>query len=299
MGLKAVKPEIVKPSKPKFLVSGKSGVGKTAFALNFPKPYLIDTEGGATREQYMKKLVTSGGAYFGKDQGSQDFKQVIEEIKQLATTKHDYKTLILDSFTKLYLMAASIAEEEVGSDYGKDKKEANKPTRQLVRWLEKLDMTAILICHQKDKWERKGKDITFVGTTFDGWEKLEYDLDLWIEIQKTGKERDFIVKKSRIDAFVEGNEFPLDYVKFSEMYGREIIDAPAQPLVMATPEQVREIKHLIGVVRIDEDVVEKWLKKAEADDFDEMSSEQVEKCLSYIKAKMKDVTADTKMKEAV
>ena len=114
--LKAVKPEIVKPSKPKFLISGKSGAGKTSFSLNFPHPYLIDTEGGATREQYMKKLSSSGGAYFGKEQGSQDFKIVIEEIKQLTTMKHGYQTLIIDSFTKLYQMAAAIAEEEVGSD---------------------------------------------------------------------------------------------------------------------------------------------------------------------------------------
>jgi DNA polymerase III delta prime subunit len=187
MALKAVKPEIVKPSKPKFLISGPSGVGKTTFGLEFPKPYLIDVEGGAVREQYTKKLIASGGAYFGKEQGSQDFKLVIEEIKALATSKHDYKTLIIDSFTKLYNMAAAIAEETVGNDFGRDKKEANKPTRQLIRWLEKIDMTVILICHMKPKYERQGKEIVYAGTTFDGWDKLEYDLDLWIEIHKTGK----------------------------------------------------------------------------------------------------------------
>lgn len=287
--LKAVKPEIVKPSKPKFLLSGKSGVGKTSFALNFPRPYFIDTERGATREQYMKKLSESGGAYFGKEQGSQDFKIVNEEIKQLTTLKHDYQTLVIDSFTKLYLMFASIAEEEVGNDYGKDKKEANKPTRQLIRWLEKIDMTVVLICHQKDKWEGKGKDRTITGTTFDGYDKFEYDLDLWLELQKTGKQRDFIIKKSRIDAFIEGNEIPASYEKFCEMYGREVINSPVQQLILATPEQVKKIKHLIEVVRLDEDIVSKWLKKAEADDFDEMSSNQIEKCISFIEAKLQDI----------
>lgn len=289
MALRAIKPEIVKPSKPKFLVSGKSGVGKTQFSIHFPKPYLIDTEGGATREQYMKKLIASGGAYFGKDQGSQDFKTVINEIRELATTRHDYRTLIVDSFTKLYLMTAAAAEEEVGSDYGKDKKEANKPTRQLIRWLEKIDMTVILICHQKDKWEHKGKDITYVGTTFDGYDKLEYDLDLWIEIQKTGKERDFLVKKSRVAAFPEGQEFPLDYEKFCELYGREAIEAPVKQLVMATPEQVTKIRRLIETVRLEDEIVQKWLKKAAADTFDEMSAEQIEKCIAFIEAKIKDV----------
>jgi len=292
MALKAVKPEIVKPSKPKFMISGKAGVGKTAFATQFEMPYLIDVEGGAVRPQYMKQLIQSGGAYFGKEQGSQDFKLVIEEIKTLATSKHDYKTLIIDSFTKLYNMAAAIAEAEVGNDFGRDKKEANKPTRQLVRWLEKIDMTVILICHQKDKYERKGKEIVYAGTTFDGWDKLEYDLDLWIEIQKLGKERSFVVKKSRVAEFVEGQDFPLEYKKFCELYGEDIIHAPVQPLVMATAAQVAEIKRLIELVRLDDEIVEKWLKKAEADDFDEMSSDQINKCIAFVKAKLNDAKGE-------
>jgi hypothetical protein len=290
--LKAVKPEIVKPSKPKFLISGKSGVGKTSFALEFEKPYFFDTEGGAVREQYMKKLIASGGAYFGKEQGSQDFKLVIEEIKSLATTKHDYKTLVIDSFTKLYNMAAAIAEAEIGNDFGRDKKEANKPTRQLVRWLEKIDMTVILVCHQKDKYARKGTEVVYAGTTFDGWDKLEYDLDLWIEVQKLGKERSFVVKKSRVGSFAEGMEFPLEYQKFCELYGAEVIKAAVQPLVMATVAQVAEIKRLVELVRLDPEIIEKWLKKAGAEDFDEMSSDQINKCISFVKAKLKDAEGE-------
>lgn len=297
--LRGIKPEVVVPSKPKFMISGKSGAGKTMFALNFPSPYLVDVEGGATRKQYVEKIKASGGMYFGKELGSQDFKIVTEEIKQLATTKHGYKTLIIDSFTKLYDTAAAAAEEEVGSDYGKDKKEANRPTRQLIRWLEKIDMVVILICHLKDKWERKGKDITYVGTTFSGYEKLEYELDLWLECVKTGKQRDFIVKKSRIASFVEGDEFPLDYKKFCDLYGNEAIDAAVKPLVMATTEQVEEIKNLIKTVRLDEELVDKWLKKAGAEDFDEMSSEQIGKCIAFVKNKLEDVSKPEKKESRV
>lgn len=291
MSLKAVKPEIVKPSKPKFLVSGKSGVGKTLFAMGFDTPYVIDVEGGAVRPQYMSRLIEGKGAYFGKEQGSQDFKLVIDEIRQLATTQHSYKTLVIDSFSKLYNMAAAIAEESVGNDFGRDKKEANKPTRQLMRWLEKIDMNVILICHQKDKWERKGKEVVYTGTTFDGWDKLEYDLDLWIEIQKVGKERSFVVKKSRIEAFVEGMEFPLEHKKFAELYGEEIIKAPVQPLIMASAEQVAEIKKLVELVRLDPEIIDKWMKKAGAEDWEEMSSEQIKKCISFVKGKLKDAEA--------
>jgi len=204
MVLKAKKPEDVKATKPKFMISGEAKVGKTTFALQFPKPYFIDTEGGATREQYVAALKKSGGVYLGKDEGSQDFKVVIEQVKDLTTTKHDYKTLIIDSFTYLYLLEAADAEEKGGSDYGRDKKEANKPTRQLIRALEKLDMTVIIICHSKDKWEKKpgSKDErTLTGTTFDGWEKLNYIYDLWLEIMRGGKT--MVVKGSRMTAYHE------------------------------------------------------------------------------------------------
>lgn len=288
MPLKGIKPEAVKPSKPKFMISGRSGAGKTFFALNFERAYYIDTEVGATRDQYIKKLAQNGGAYFGKEQGSQDFKAVIEEIKLLATTKHDYKTIVIDSFSKLYNTAAAVAEEEVGNDYGKDKKEANKPTRQLMRWIEKVDMTVILICHYKDKWERKGKEMFHIGGTFDGYDKLEFDLDLWCEIKKTGKQRDFLVKKSRIDSFIEGNEYPLNYERFVDMYGKEAISSPTKQIVLATPEQVQKLKQRISLVKLDEDLIRKWLKAADAETFEEMTSEQVEKAIAHIDAKFKE-----------
>ena len=146
--------------------------------LDFPKPLIIDCEGGAVEPQYVAKMKAVGADYMGKEEGSQDFKTVIEELKRLATTKHDYQTLIIDSFSKLYNLTAAIAEETVGNVYAADKKAAQKPTRQLQVWMDRLDMTIALVCHSKAKWENGQPTGT---TTFDGWDKLEYDLNLWIE----------------------------------------------------------------------------------------------------------------------
>jgi uncharacterized protein YehS (DUF1456 family) len=62
-----------------------------------------------------------------------------------------------------------------------------------------------------------------------------------------------------------------------------------QTLVMATKEEVSEINHLIDVVRLDDEIVTKWLKKAEAENFSEMSSEQIQKCIGFIKNKIKNL----------
>ena len=284
MTLKARKPETVQPSKPKFLISGESGVGKTFFALDFPKPYLIDTEVGATRPQYQEKLKKVGGVYFGKEEGSQDFNTVLEEVKALATTKHEYKTLIIDSFSYLYLLEASEAELKVGSDFGRDKKEANKPTRQLIRWLEKLDMTVILICHSKPKWVRKGKEVIQEGNTFDGYDKLEYILDLWIEIPKGGKT--FLIKKSRIESLPQDDSMPLDYKKFADVYGNGILEAESKPAELATKEQIKVIDEFINVLNIDQDQVNKWFKKCDVELFEEMSQTQAQDLIVHLQTKL-------------
>ena len=292
MTLKAKAPQEVKVAKPKFMISGESGVGKTFFALEFPKPYFIDTEVGATRSQYQDKLKKSNGVYFGKEEGSQDFDTVLEEVKQLATTKHDYKTLIIDSFSYLYLLEAAEAELSVGSDFGRDKKEANKPTRQLIRWLEKIDMNVILVCHSKANWVRKGKDIYQDGFTFDGYDKLEYILDLWIEIPKGGKT--FLIKKSRVDSLKQGDSKPLSYEAFAELYGKEAIESEATPAEMATPVQIKLLSEYVEVLNVDIPTIHKWMKKVDVDSFEEMSRDQIDGLLTMLKTKVDKLKGDIK-----
>lgn len=292
MPLKAKAPETIKPSKPKFLISGESGVGKTMFALQFPRPYLIDTEVGATRSQYQERLKQANGAYFGKDEGSQDFASVLEEVKALATTQHEYKTLIIDSFSHLYLLEAAEAELKGGSEFGRDKKEANKPTRQLMRWLDKLDMNVILICHSKPKWRKVGKELISDGNTFDGYDKLEYILDLWIEINRGGKT--FLIKKSRIQSLPQDVSMPLSYEKFTEVYGKDVIESTTKPASMASVVQVDCIKGLIEALNIGQEQIEKWFKKVDVDEWSEMTADQINSLIEVLNKKIAGLTKEKK-----
>lgn len=276
------KPELIKRGKPKFILSGKSGVGKTFFMLDFPKPFIIDCEGGAIEPQYVNKMKEVGAEYFGKEEGSQDFKTVINELKWLATNKHDHQTLIIDSFSKLYNLTAAIAEEKVGNTYQADKKEAQKPTRQLQLWMDRLDMTIALVCHSKSKWENGQPTGT---TTFDGWDKLEYDLNLWIELVQTGKRRDIVVRKSRIEGFILGNSYPADYDTFAKLYGSEIINKPSEQITLATPEQVADAKGLIAFRNISEEDQKKALKKYDVEAFEELSSQEIQTIIEKLKEK--------------
>lgn len=284
--LKAVDPKAAEPAKPKVLIYGREGVGKTWASLDFPSVYYIDTEGGANRKHYTDKLKKSGGAYFGPEQGSTSFKDVNEQIQALATEKHSYKTIVIDSATKLFMTTRFEAAEKDGDDYGRDKKEANKPARRLMNWFEKVDMNIIIIAHEIPLWglDNKGER-TQIGVTYDAWDKIGYDLDLTMNIVKAGDRRLARVVKSRLEEFPESSAFDWSYQKFAELYGQEIIESQGKQLVLATPEQLTELQYLLSIVKLPEDLQAKWFKAAKVESFEEMDTAKIAGVISHIKTK--------------
>lgn len=281
--LKAIAPKKIEPTKPKILIYGKSGVGKTFGALGFPALYYIDSEHGAVRDQYTDKLHKSGGVYFGKDQGSQDFKAVVEEVKALATVKHDRKTVVIDSISKLFNIVMGNEAERLGDkdQFGASKKPAVTLTRQLINWVDKMDLSVVLVAHEKALWS----DTKQIGTTFDAWDKLEYELDLVLNIVKTGDTRKAFVKKSRLTQFPEGSNFEWNYEAFAKIYGKDIIETVAKPVVLATDEQVTEVKKLLENIKLTDSVKDKWIE-ANKDNLAEIEIERVADVINHLKNKL-------------
>lgn len=285
--LKAVDPKAAEPTKPKIMVFGAAGVGKTWTALDFPNVYYIDTEGGANRAHYTDKLKSSGGSYFGIEQGSQDFSEVIGQVEALATEEHHFKTIVLDSGTKLYDLARQDFAEKKGDAFGADKKEANKPARRLMSWLGRVDMSVIIICHEIPQWgiDAKGER-TQIGTTFDCWPKLDYELDLALNIRKQGPQRSARITKSRLIEFPEGDSFSWGYENFAQRYGKEIIEREAKKINLATPEQIEEFKRLLEVVKLDESIRGDKIVINAKENFAEVDQENAAKVINYLKKKI-------------
>jgi hypothetical protein len=284
--LKATDPKEAKPSKPKILVFGKPGVGKTWTSLDFPSVYYIDTEGGANLSHYTDKLKASGGVYLGPDQGSNDFETVTEEIVTLATSKHGYRTLVIDSLSKIFNTQVSADLERIqgkqkqkGEEketYGAEKKPAVNWLRRWLRWFEKLDMNVILICHEKDLY-RDGK---MVGVTFDAWDKLEYELHLALNIIKSGNTRKARVVKTRLTGFPDADIMDWSYDEFARRYGRDVIESASAPVALATSEQIARYSELLGVVKVDAKVLEKWAENT--DDVADLDSDALQKRIEYL-----------------
>lgn len=279
MALRGIKPKSV-DKRLKALFYGAAGVGKTTAAIQFPKPYLIDTERGAENDQYTKLLDKVGGSIFQ----THDFEELLIETKSLLTEKHEHKTLIIDPLTTLYNDLLDKSSIKFGTEFGKHYNEANKKMKSLFNLLLRLDMNVIITSHAKNEY---GKDMTVLGQTFDCYKKLDYLFDLVFEIQKRGKERVGIVKKTRIEAFSDGEQFPFSYQTISEKYGREILERETIAETLSTTEQLQELSRLIDLLKISEEETQKWLDKANAEKFEELNSEYTQKCIDFLQSKIK------------
>jgi len=274
MALKGKKPAVIE-SRLKALFYGSAGVGKTMAAIQFPKPYIIDTEGSTNKPQYVDAIEKSGGAVLM----TVNFDEMIAEVRELLTTEHEYKTLVIDSLTLLYNDLLDKAERKVGSEFGRHYGEANKRMKQLLNLLFRLDMNVIITSHSKNEY---GQNLSVLGQTFDCYKKLDYLFDLVFEIQKRGNNRVALIKKSRIVTLPDGDALPFSYDEIANRYGREVLERDAKAQELATFDEVFELKRLIDLLKVPHETVQKWLDKSQSEQLTDMPQDAVQKCIDHL-----------------
>jgi len=279
MALKAKKPAMIE-QRLKCLFYGSAGVGKTMAAIQFPKPYIIDTEGSTNKPQYVRAIEKVDGAVLM----TVDFDEMVAEVKELLTTQHDYKTLIIDSLTLLYNDLLEKAERKVGTEFGRHYGEANKRMKQLLNLLFRLDMNVIITSHSKNEY---GSNLAVLGQTFDCYKKLDYLFDLVFEIQKRGQDRIGLIKKSRIEGFPDTETFTFSYEEIAKRYGREVLERDAVAQEIASSEQIKELLRLIELIKVPEEMWSKWLDKGNSETWSEMPKESIQKCIDFLQSKIK------------
>lgn len=279
--LRAKKPEAV-TKRLKLFMFGPAGVGKTTAAIQFPKSYIIDCERGT--ENYDKLITESGSAVFQ----TTDIHDVIAEVKSLLTEKHDYRTLVIDPITPVYNDLLDKCETLVGADFGRHYGAANKQMKRLANLIMALDMNVVITAHAKAEY---GQNFSKLGYTFDGWRQLDYWFDLVIELGKKGKKRFARVVKTRLEQFPDEDVFEWSYGAISKRYDVAVLEKESQAVALATPEQVREIKDLLSVVRLPDGTVDKWFAKAGVEVWEDMPSDVIGKCVEYVKNRLPSVAA--------
>lgn len=281
MALRAKKPEAV-TKRLKLFMFGPAGVGKTTAAIQFPNSYVIDCERGT--ENYEKLVNESGSAVFQ----TTDIQEVIAEVKSLLTEKHDYRTLVIDPITTIYNDLLDKCESQVGSDFGRHYGAANKTMKRLANLIMSLDMNVVITAHAKPEY---GQNLAKIGYTFDGWKQLDYWFDLVVELGKKGRKRFAKVVKTRVESFPDEDVFEWSYDAIKARYDVNVLEKEAAQLKLATPEQVREIKDLLSLVRLPDGTVDKWFAKAGVDLWEDMPADVVQKCIEYVKGRLPNVAA--------
>ena len=279
--LRARQPQAVN-KRLKLFMFGPAGVGKTTAAIQFPNSYVIDCEKGT--ENYDRLISQSGSAVFQ----TTDVHDVAQEVKALLTERHDFRTLVIDPITTIYNDLLEKCEHKVGTDFGRHYGEANKTMKRLANLIMALDMNVVITAHAKKEY---GDNLRVLGQTFDGWRQLDYWFDLVIELGKKGKKRFARTVKTRLEQFPDEDVFEWSYDAIKKRYDPSILEREAAAVQMAGPEQIREIKDLLALVRLPEGTTEKWFAKAGVDVWEDMPADVIAKCIEYVKNRLPSAVA--------
>jgi len=278
MALKFKKPE-VKQQRLKMLVYGEMGSGKSSICCAMPNVAYFDTEDTSSKIKYAKAIADNGGGVINTG----DLDEIIAQVKELMTQKHDFKTVVIDSLTVAYENLIIECEKRVGSDFGRHIAAADAKVKQLINLLLRIDANVIVTCQAKKEY---GDNMTLKGTTYAGYKRLGYMFDLVLETHVAGKQFYAVVKKSRLDTFETNEDINFNYAEVIKRCGIESLEKAVTPQNLATKEQVGEIKRLVSLLSIPPDMVEKWFTKANCDCFEDMPQEIIAKCITTLQDKI-------------
>lgn len=275
MTLRGKKPEDRK-QRLKLLLSGEAGVGKTTAAIQMPRPYIIDTEQGSVH--YGDLIEEAGGAVFEANH----IDEVIAEVRTLMAEPHPYLTLVIDPVSTLYNEALDEGEMKVGTEFGRHYGYANRKFKRLCNLLTTIDMNVVVTAHEKNEY---GAKLEVVGKTFDGYRKLDYVFDLWLQLERQRKthKRLALVRKTRLREFPDMSRFEWTYQAIQERYGAQRLEKGVERIELATPEQVERFRYLLSQLS-DEQI--KYLKidkaLATVEDIADLSAQRIARGIQLI-----------------
>jgi hypothetical protein len=255
----------------KALLFGGAGSGKTFNLTKIPRSYFIDLENGANYPEYQRNLREGGSVYFP----TSDIDEVIAEVTTLISVPHNFHNIIIDPITVVFADEADLQEKYVGSDYGKNVAEANKKWRRLAKLLKRAQMNVLMTAYEKAKFDSPGEVIP------NGPKDLSHFFDVVLHTQKRGEERVARIVKSRSRTFPDNTVIPFTYEELAARASVELARA-AEPIELASADQVAELERLLSVRTDSKDLRDKWLKKAGAEELSEMRASDVAACIAFL-----------------
>lgn len=305
MTLKATKP-VLESSRFKALIHGPAGAGKTHLCCSFPSAYYIDSENNINKYPQFVSLLNKNNSvcvYLN------ELGQIIDEVKELMSTKHVYKTLIIDSLSmpcgwlaemevdRLVDKAKKSRSEIEGTEFGANLAKPKRLTYRLAMLLNRIDMNVVVVCQQKPLFEycNSSKERKEVGKTYDISDKMAYALGSVIQIVPTaGFSKKAIISKSRYSGLENNTTIAFDdgFEVLRERLGDEMFLRDSIAETFATKDQISMLNNLMTVLNVSAEIEQKWLASCKCSDFTEMGSENIQKFIDACNKKLSTKTGE-------
>lgn len=261
----------------KLFLWGDSGVGKTTLSLQFPKPVVIDLEGGAD-------LYGESFAFDVLKASTAD--EVMGAVQWLLTSPHSYRTLVIDPIT-VYWDALQKKWSDIFLRRNKGSKghkfefydlqprdwmTVKAEFKDFIRKLIALDMNVIVTARQKVQYA-DGQFMRSIGETFDGEKSLPYLFDTIVRLYRDEKGR-FLGEclKDRSNKLPTG-EFEVSYESLVNHLGKKALEKKSKPLAFATEEQKRKIAEHLSRFNATPEQVAQRLAAYGAESLDDLTEE--------------------------
>jgi len=280
----------------KILVFGDSGTLKTRTGLSFAD-VVIDTEGSSDfyGDEFNYDVIRTS-----------EPDEILKSIQYLLTNKHDYKTLLFDSFTPYWESLQKKYNEifmnrnqkskgfkfEFYEFQPRDWQTLKADLKYLIRKLLMLDMNVIVTARQKAQY-KDGAFMEIIGETFDGEKGLPYEFDVVLKfyIDNNGK---FMVQtlKDRTGKFPKLFENRKEI--FVTAFGKDNLERVSVSVKMITATQKKKIQNYLNSIKATPESVKKSLENYDANSIDELTYDNAE---IIIKTLESNISAEKKVEE--
>ncbi len=281
--LRGKKPE-VKEARFQAVIYGNRGVGKTHFCCSFPNTYYIDTEGLEKHPHFVKMLEDNNSIIARIN----EFGEIINEVKTLLSTKHDFKTLVIDSITFPFHLLANLEAERLeksnkdgdGTGFGRNLAKAKRQTFELGMLISRLDMNCLITAHEKVKYEKNVE----IGKVSDVSEKIEYALGSVLNLRRMGDKIKAYIEKSRYSQLKTHDflDFDNGYSLLCDKLGKNVFEKEVIIEELITPEQITELNRLFLALNISEETVNKRIASLRCATIDQLPKNEAEKMISNL-----------------
>lgn len=213
---------------------GPTGTGKTLFALSFPKPAVIDMEGGT--DWYLGREILPNQATEFPIINTRSAREVIEgvnEMEERLIKEPGYiETIVIDPVTVLWdaLQDAYVKRLRAKSKNPEAElkfqhwRSIKSPYKALMTQLINLPVHLVLIGREAAEYEMKGKELVQVGTRIQTEKDTPYIADIYLRFAtkpdpKSGADRFYVqVEKDRTNMLKRGAIIEsLSYQKLAEL----------------------------------------------------------------------------------